>query len=131
MNTFQIVNYFQWQRQSKNLFIILFKKDILGKGIRKIGLDEQNIFKGDFMKKNIEIPDSVYNSMKIPDKEKENVILQELALALYKEEILSFGKARELAGLSKEEFHDLLGKKEIERHYNFNNLKEDFDYGKN
>ncbi|MFW6282155.1 MAG: UPF0175 family protein [bacterium] len=83
------------------------------------------------MKKNLKIPDSVYNSMKVPDKDKKNVILQELAVALYKEEILSFGKARELAGLHKEEFHDLLGKKEIERHYSLNNLKEDIDYGKN
>ena len=48
------------------------------------------------MKKNIEIPNSVYNSMKIPDKDKKNVILQELALALYREDILSFGKARDL-----------------------------------
>ena len=81
------------------------------------------------MKKNIEIPDSVYNSMKIPDKDKKDVILQELALALYKEEILSFGKARELAGLSKEDFHDLLGEKDIVRHYSLNNLKEDIKYG--
>lgn len=82
------------------------------------------------MKKNIEISDSVYNSMKIPDKNKKEVILQELALALYKDEILSFGKARELAGLSKMGFHDLLGKKEIERHYSLNNLMEDITYGK-
>jgi len=74
-------------------------------------------------------PDSVYNSMKVPDKDNKNVILKELVLALYKEEILSFGKARELAGLSKEEFHDLLEKKEIERHYSLNNLKEDINYG--
>jgi len=81
------------------------------------------------MKKNIEIPDSVYNSMKIPDKDKKYILLQELALALYRDEILSFGKARELAGMSKEEFHDLLGKKEIERHYSLKNLKEDIKYG--
>ena len=82
------------------------------------------------MNKNLHIPDGVYNAMKIPDKEKNEVLLQELALTLYEKEILSFGKARELAGLSKWEFHDLLGDRGLERHYNISHLKEDINYGK-
>ncbi|MFP4021015.1 MAG: UPF0175 family protein [Halanaerobium sp.] len=43
--------------------------------------------------------------------------------------MLSFGKARELAGLSKWEFHNLLGERKIERHYSMEDLKEDIEYG--
>ena len=53
---------------------------------------------------------------------------QELALALYARDILSFGKARELAALSKHEFHTLLGEREIPRHYTEAELAEDLDY---
>ena len=82
------------------------------------------------MTKYLQIPDTVYNSMKIPDKDKNKVLLKELALALYKKGILSFGKSRELAKLNKKEFDNLLKEREIERHYNNNNLKEDVKYGK-
>lgn len=73
------------------------------------------------------IPDDIYLAMKIPDKEKKNVLLKELALSLYEQEILSFGKARELARLSKWEFHQLLGERKIERHYSMEDLKEDIE----
>ncbi len=56
--------------------------------------------------------------------------MEELALALYEEKILSFGKARELADMSKWEFHDLLNKRGIKRHYNKENLEEDIEYGR-
>lgn len=81
------------------------------------------------MNLNLTIPDDIYLAMKIPDKEKKSVLLKELALSLYKQEILSFGKARELAGLSKWEFHNLLGERKIERHYSMDDLKEDIEYG--
>jgi predicted HTH domain antitoxin len=35
----------------------------------------------------------------------------------YREDYRSFGTARELAGLSKAEFHRLLGRRSVERHY--------------
>ena len=79
----------------------------------------------------LNIPEEVYRAMKIPDKRKRETLLKELAIALYKEEILSFGKARELADMSKWEFHELLGKRNITRHYNMESLKEDsINYGK-
>jgi len=56
--------------------------------------------------------------------------MEELALALYEEQILSFGKTRELANMTKWEFHELLGKRDIKRHYSEENLNEDIDYGK-
>jgi predicted HTH domain antitoxin len=51
--------------------------------------------------------------------------LLELALALYARGILSFGKARELTGLSKYEFGILLGKRDIPRHYEREDLQDD------
>ena len=54
--------------------------------------------------------------------------VQELAVSLYREGYLSFGKARELAGLSKAEFHRLLGEREVERHYTKEDLAPDIEY---
>jgi predicted HTH domain antitoxin len=79
---------------------------------------------------NLRIPENIYLAMKVPDKQKKEVIIRELALSLYEQEILSFGKARDLAKMSKWEFHELLGSRRIERHYNIADLKEDMDYGK-
>jgi len=78
----------------------------------------------------LNIPEDVYQAMKLPEGKKEERLMEELALALYEEEILSFGKARELAGMSKWEFHDLLNKRGIKRHYNKENLEEDIEYGR-
>lgn len=55
-------------------------------------------------------------------------LLIELAVALYARGILSFGKARELAQLSKYEFGLLLGKREIPRHYESEDLEDDIRY---
>ena len=82
------------------------------------------------MKLNLSIPREVDIALKIPEKEKESVLLKELAISLYQGDILSFGKARELAKMSKWEFYDELGKRNITRHYTIENLKEDLLYGK-
>lgn len=74
----------------------------------------------------VDIPRDVFNSIKIPEGEKEQQLRLELAVSLYDRGALSFGKARQLAGLSKEEFHRELGEREIERHYS----EEDLDYGR-
>ena len=41
----------------------------------------------------------------------------ELATAIHRRGIISFGNARKLAGVSKWEFLEELGKRKIERHY--------------
>lgn len=51
-------------------------------------------------------------------------------MTLYREEMLSFGKARELAGLGKYEFGQLLGERSVERHYGLEELKEDLRYSR-
>jgi ATP-dependent DNA helicase RecG len=70
---------------------------------------------------------SIENS-KIPGKLKENFLLKELAISLYQQDILSFGKARQLANMSKWEFHDELGKRKIARHYSGEDFEEDLHY---
>ncbi|MEI7650032.1 MAG: UPF0175 family protein [Methanomicrobiales archaeon] len=51
--------------------------------------------------------------------------LKELALALYKRGILSSGKACALAGLSRWEWIEFLGKRKVSRHYNTGDLEMD------
>jgi hypothetical protein len=44
------------------------------------------------------IPRSVADALALPEGRKKRELLRELAVTLYREEMLSFGKARELAG---------------------------------
>jgi len=78
----------------------------------------------------IEVPPDVYEALNVPEGRRTEVLQQELAVSLYREGILSFGKARELAGLSHREFHRLLGEREIDRHYTSEGLDEDFEYAR-
>jgi predicted HTH domain antitoxin len=52
----------------------------------------------------------------------------ELAIALYAQGILSFGKASELAGVTRYVFADLIGRREIPRHYSGDELAQDLNY---
>lgn len=73
----------------------------------------------------IEIPDKILRSVKIPPGEINERVKQELAIRLYEQGILAFGKARELAGMNKWDFHNLLGKKGIIRKYDMEELERD------
>ena len=77
----------------------------------------------------LEIPDSVARAMRLPPSEQRHQLKIELALSLYAQSILSYGKARELAGMSKLEFGQLLGKRNLPRHYEQDDLQEDLAYG--
>jgi len=76
----------------------------------------------------IEIDDDVYEALQLPEGERSSTMKQELAVSLYARDILSFGKARALADLSKREFQDLLSEREIPRHYGERELEEDLEY---
>ncbi|MDY6769692.1 MAG: UPF0175 family protein [Candidatus Nanohaloarchaea archaeon] len=76
----------------------------------------------------LSIPEDVADSVKLPGREKEQRMRVELAVALYREDALSFGKARELAGMSKAAFHRELGRRNVERHYTETELAEDVEY---
>ena len=76
----------------------------------------------------LEIDDEVYDALRIPEGERSEAMKQELAVSLYARDILSFGKARALAEMSKREFHELLGERKIPRHYTDEDLAEDLEY---
>ena len=81
------------------------------------------------MELSIKIPERIMVALKLPEDQIKSTLRIELALSLYQKSILSFGKARELAGLSKWKFHELLGYNKIERHYDRESLEEDIFYG--
>ena len=61
----------------------------------------------------LHIPDSVAQAIRLPEERITQELLDELAVALYAQQLLSFGKARELAGKGKYEFGQLLGSVDI------------------
>lgn len=76
----------------------------------------------------LEIPDSVARAMRLPPNEKRQQLQVELAVSLYAQGILSFGKSCELAGMTKVEFGLLLGKRNVPREYSDEDLKDDIAY---
>lgn len=78
----------------------------------------------------LQIPRSVADALSLPEGRKNEELRRELAVTLYREEMLSFGKARELAGLSKYDFGQLLGERSVERHYGPEELAEDLRYAR-
>ena len=77
----------------------------------------------------LEIPNAVLRATKLPAQEIQHEFSKELALALYQRKVLSLGKARLLARMTRWEFEDLLGKRRILRHYTTTDLEEDIQYG--
>ncbi len=78
----------------------------------------------------IDIPESIVHAVRLPEHRIEQDIRIELALSLYQQNILSFGKARELAGMGKYEFGKLLGDRHIARHYGEEELQQDLKYAR-
>jgi predicted HTH domain antitoxin len=76
----------------------------------------------------LEIPDSITQALRLPEKRIKQDLLTELAVALYNQEVLSFGRARELAGMSKYDFGRLLGKRGVDRHYGSEDFEDDIAY---
>jgi predicted HTH domain antitoxin len=75
------------------------------------------------------IPAEVLEGVKLPPAEVESELRKELSLALYQRGLLSLGKARLLAGVSKWDFEHLLGSRRIVRHYRDDDVEEDLAYG--
>ena len=74
------------------------------------------------------ISDSVLQAIRLPEQRIEQELRQELAIALYSQDLLSFGKARELAVMDKYEFGQLLGERGVLRHYTPEELDDDLIY---
>jgi predicted HTH domain antitoxin len=73
----------------------------------------------------LEISDDLVEALRVPTEEKHTRVRQELAVRLYEKGLLSFGKARDLAQMSKWEFHLLLRQEGIVRRYDEEELEED------
>lgn len=71
----------------------------------------------------IEIPREIVRATRMTPEE----LRQELAIHLFQKGKLSFGKARELAGLSAWTFQQLLGSREISVHYSIAEYEEDLN----
>lgn len=71
------------------------------------------------------VSQDLMEAIQVPPPEKLSRLYQELAIRLYQKELLSFGKARELAQMTKWEFHELLGRENIIRHYDIAELEVD------
>jgi predicted HTH domain antitoxin len=69
----------------------------------------------------LEIPQDVLDAAQMNAQD----VRRELALALYAQNRLSLGKARELAGLSLWEFRQWLGTRGIAAHYDETDLQDD------
>jgi len=78
----------------------------------------------------LDIPESVANSLRLPASEIEPRLRTELALALYAQGILRFGKASELAEISRFAFADLVEQRNIPRHYTEDELTQDIGYAR-
>ncbi len=76
----------------------------------------------------LEIPDTVAEAMRLPGSERQQRMLIELAVSLYAQGILSFGKARQLCDMTKFEFGVLLGQRGVSRHYSQEDLQDDLTY---
>lgn len=76
----------------------------------------------------LDIPESVLVSVKIPRNRLESGLRRELALQLYRENMISFANAHRLAEMTKIEFHHLLGEREIPRQYNLEDYEKDLEH---
>ncbi len=78
----------------------------------------------------LEIPESVADAMRLPKPRLARELMIELAVVLYADEVLPFGKARELSAVSVHELTAALATRGIPRHYDAAELARDIDYAR-
>ncbi len=78
----------------------------------------------------LDIPDDVLAAMPVPEQERKPYLLLEIACALYARDVLSLGRAAELAGMSKPGFGQEVGSRGIARHYTEAELEADLAYAR-
>lgn len=76
----------------------------------------------------IMIPPEVKRALRIPERELATRLRLELAVHLYEEWLLPFGKAAGLAQVSKWQFAEELAKRKIVRHYTEKDLEDDLAF---
>jgi predicted HTH domain antitoxin len=75
----------------------------------------------------VEIPENIYLSIRLPEKEMRERLKLELAVRLYQKGILGFGKARELSGLNKWQFLEVISNEGIPLNYDIEELERDLE----
>ena len=75
----------------------------------------------------VELPEDLVDAIKLPLEEVPMRLRKELAVRLYEKRLLGFGKARQLAEMSKWEFQRLLGEERILRSYDSEELEKDIE----
>jgi len=75
----------------------------------------------------LDIPKEVLISVKIPRNRLKTDLRRELALQLYRENMISFANAHRLAEMTKIEFHYLLGERQIPRQYDQEDFEKDLE----
>jgi len=76
----------------------------------------------------IEIPESAFRALKIPEDQWPAFFRSTVAVSLYREGRISLGKAKELAGLeNKWEMIQLLNQRGVDINYTAKDAKEDLD----
>lgn len=76
----------------------------------------------------IPIPAEVKRALRIPEREIAARLRLELAVHLYEEWLLAFGKAVEMAQISRWHFAEELAKRKIPRHYTDEDLDDDLAF---
>ena len=78
----------------------------------------------------LDIPDNLHLTLGIPRDQLEKRLQLELAVALYAQNLISTGKAAEVAGLDRFAMNDILAERNIPMHYGQKELDEDMAYAR-
>ena len=73
----------------------------------------------------IRVSEELQQAVRLPAEEVPVRLERELAIRLYEKGLLTFGQARQLAGMTRWDFRDLLGEEGILRRYDIDELEED------
>ncbi len=73
----------------------------------------------------VDLPKDIMSAANISESKAQSTIKTYLAIYLFKERILSFGKAAELSGMDKTGFFELVGDKQIPLNYDVEDYFED------
>jgi predicted HTH domain antitoxin len=73
------------------------------------------------------IPEELLMDVKIPRQRWQVDLKRELALQLYRENMISFANAHRMAEMSKIEFHFLLGERQIPRQYDLEDYEKELE----
>jgi len=70
----------------------------------------------------LDIPDDVLAAVPVPGPQKQRFLMLKIASMLFARDLLSLGRAAELAGITKPDFRQEIGACGIARHYSENKL---------